>query len=164
MRKLLIVLLMTLSISSSVVAEEVIVKDRFITFIEETYKISNAKTIVDHVFEISQRKNLDPTLILGIISVESRFKTDARNASGATGLMQVLMPMHCKRFPTPKTCRTLANDPEHNIEVGTDILVEFNGDLRKYSGGATMYRAKVLKAQETFYTIYKDINNGNNFY
>jgi len=164
MRKLLIVLLMSLSISSSAIAEEILIKDRFITFIEETYKISNAKTIVDHVFEISERKNLDPTLILGIISVESRFNTNARNPSGATGLMQVLLPMHCKRFPTPKTCKALANDPEHNIEIGTDILIEFKGDLRKYSGGATMYRAKVLKAQDTFYTIYKDINNGNNFY
>ena len=164
MRKLLTVLLMTFSISSSAIAEEVLIKDRFISFIEETYKISNAKTIVDHVFEISEKKNLDPTLVLGIIGVESRFNVNARNASGATGLMQVLLPMHCKRFPTPKNCKALANDPEQNIEVGTDILVEFNGDLRKYSGGATMYRTKVLKEQDKFYTIYKDINNGNNFY
>ena len=157
MRKLLIVLLATLSITSSSIAQEVTIKDRISEFIEETYKISNASLIVDHVFEISERKDLDPTLVLGIIAVESRFNANAQNPSGATGLMQVLMPMHCKRFPTPKTCKALAHDPEHNIEVGTDILVEFNGNLRKYSGGHEGYAKLVKTQQHKFKQLYKDI-------
>ena len=161
MRKLFTALLMSLFISSSAIAEEVVVKSKLVTFIEETYKISNAKTIVDHVFEIAERKRLDPTLILGIISVESRFNTNARNPSGATGLMQVLLPMHCKRFESQPRCRALASQPYENIDIGTDILVEFKGDLNRYSGGATMYRAKVSKAQARFYNIYQETyNNG----
>lgn len=157
MRKLLIVLLLTLSMSASSMAQEVTVKDRIVTFIEETYKISNAGLIVDYVFEVSERKDLDPTLVLGIIAVESRFKDNAKNPSGATGLMQVVVPMHCKRFPTPKNCKALANDPEHNIEVGTDILVEFKGNLRRYSGGHEGYAKLVKTQQHKFKQLYKDI-------
>jgi soluble lytic murein transglycosylase-like protein len=164
MRRSIIALLMTLSISSSAIAEEVLFKHKVVEFIEDTYKISNAKTIVDYVFEIADRKRLDPTLILGIITVESRFQTTARNPSGATGLMQVLLPMHCKRFIDPKKCKALANEPYHNIDIGTDILVEFNGDLRKYSGGATAYKAKVSKAQDLYYNLYKEINNESGYY
>jgi soluble lytic murein transglycosylase-like protein len=166
MRKSIIALLMTLSISSSAIAEEVLFKNKVVQFIEDTYKISNAKTIVDYVFEIADRKRLDPTLVLGIISVESSFQTAARNPSGATGLMQVLLPMHCNRFPAPtqRECKALAHDPYQNIDAGTDILIEFKGDLRRYSGGATAYKAKVTKAQDEFYKLYKEINNGAGYY
>ena len=157
MKRLLVAILVALSMTTSSIAQEVTIKDRIVEFIEETYKISNASLIVDYVFEVSERKDLDPTLVLGIIAVESRFKANARNASGATGLMQVVVPMHCKRFPVSKNCRVLANDPEHNIEVGTDILVEFKGNLRKYSGGHDGY-AKLVKAQQhKFKQLYKDV-------
>jgi len=154
MRKIATALACTLMITSSV-AEEETFRTKLANFIEYSYNISNAKSIVDHVIEVSTRKKLDPTLVLGIISVESGFNRNAVNPSGATGLMQVLLPMHNFRFENPKNARALAKDPYRNIEAGTDILVAFNGDLRKYSGGAWQYKEKVYKAKGMFDAFYK---------
>jgi soluble lytic murein transglycosylase-like protein len=142
--------------TTSSIAQEVVVKSRFVQFIEDTYQSSHASVIVDYVFEVSERKNLDPMRVFSIIAVESRFNPNAKNASGATGLMQVMVPLHCKRFPTPKTCKALAHDPEQNIEVGTDILVEFKGNLNRYSGNTPGYAAMVRKQELKFQQLYKE--------
>ena len=155
-KRLLVLLLLPFTMTTSSIAQEIHIRDTFVRFIEETYQSSHASTIVEYVFEVSERKNLDPMRVFSIIAVESRFNPNAKNASGATGLMQVMMPMHCKRFPTPKTCKALAHDPEHNIEVGTDILVEFKGNLNRYSGNTPGYAAMVRKQELKFKQLYKD--------
>lgn len=161
MKKQLLLLLLPFAMTTSSIAQEITIRDRFVSFIEETYKTSHASLIVEHVFEVSQRKNLDPMRVFSIIAVESRFNPTAKNPSGATGLMQVMVPMHCKRFPDHSKCRQLALDPEHNIEVGTDILVEFKGNLNRYSGNTPGYAAMVRKHELKFQQLYKDAKSWN---
>jgi soluble lytic murein transglycosylase-like protein len=161
MRNFITVLLIAALAPSATLAQEITIRDKFVTFIEETYKTSHASQIVEHVFEVSERKNLDPMRVFSIIAVESRFNPNARNPSGATGLMQVMVPMHCKRFPDHSKCKALAFDPEHNIEVGTDILVEFKGNLRRYSGNTPGYEQLILKQQTKFQQLYKEAKSWN---
>ena len=157
MKKLIASILATVTLAPAAsIAQEITIRSRFVSFLEETYKTSHASVIVEHVFEVSERKNLDPMLIFSIIAVESRFNPNAKNPSGATGLMQVMVPMHCKRFPDHSKCRQLALNPEDNIEVGTDILVEYKGNLKRYSGNTPGYEQMILKKQKQFQQLYKD--------
>jgi soluble lytic murein transglycosylase-like protein len=148
-------ILLSLLLSSSVMAEDKLAKIRIGKFIEETYKVSVASSIVDTVMEVSKRKSIDPTLVFAIIAVESGFNPKAKNPSGARGLMQVLTPMHCQKFDR-KQCVTQAHDIEKNIEVGTDILIDFNMNLHRYSGGAANYRQKVINKQRVFKKLYME--------
>ncbi|TPV93680.1 MAG: hypothetical protein B7733_19220 [Myxococcales bacterium FL481] len=82
----------------------------------------------------SMRYGLDPSLINGVIWVESRFQTTARSPAGARGLMQLM----------PATARELARqmgerrarpyDPEFNIHAGSfylaKLIARYDGDVR----------------------------------
>jgi soluble lytic murein transglycosylase-like protein len=128
-------------------------KDRLTEYVADTYKISNAKTIVDIVIDISESRNVEPSLVLAMISVESGFNPKARNISGAKGLMQVMTPLHSKRFPS----HHFYYDPMTNIEVGLDIWQEcearsksFNQAAKCYSGGSLTWAKKVKTQQQKF--------------
>jgi hypothetical protein len=83
---------------------------------------------------IAKRHGVRPSLVLGVIAVESSFRTDAKSYAGARGLMQLM----------PKTAASLARrmgrddydveDPAFNIEAGTIYLAYllriFRGDER----------------------------------
>lgn len=94
--------------------------------------------------------NLDPQLVLSVITVESRFNKYAVSSAGAIGLMQI-MPFWLKQ----------KNHPSHdlfdintNIHLGCSILREYldreNGDLYyalgRYNGsrGQKKYPSLVL--------------------
>lgn len=128
-------------------------KDRLADYITDTYRISNAKSIVDIVIDISESRNIEPTLVLAIISVESGFNPKARNVSGAKGLMQVMTPLHSKRFPS----HHFYFEPTTNIEVGLDIWQEceqksktFNQAAKCYSGGSMTWASKVKLQKQKF--------------
>lgn len=85
------------------------------------------------VAEASTTYGVDPTLVNGLIWVESKFEPRARGPAGAQGLMQLM----------PKTASSLAKrlgrkrnswDPDFNIHAGTSmlarLLTRFDGDVR----------------------------------
>ena len=101
-------------------------------------RLSPAKMyeIAESVATESQRHGLDPALLMSVIMVESRFRSDAVSEKGAIGLMQLL----------PSTAVELADqlnlpwqgdvhllDPRTNIELGTHYLSSlieiFHGDV-----------------------------------
>lgn len=106
---------------------------------------AKAEQIAEAVMASASKYSLPPALVLSIISIESRFKENARGAHGATGLMQVVPAAHR---------RLVANvdltQPAANIEAGSAILHGYiessQGDvttaLRAY-GGSTAYARKV---------------------
>lgn len=157
-RKLLTILFTMVSLATSAgtaTAQEIerTLRDRLIDYITETYKISNASTIVDAVIRVSEQKDIEPTLLLAIIHVESRFQSKARNQSGAKGLLQVLYPAHKDKFSSLK----MAYDPDKNIEVGATIWKDceersktFKQTSRCYSGGANQWDKKVLLQKQKF--------------
>lgn len=101
--------------------------------------------IVNAVFAEAKKHNIDPFLIISLINTESKFRTLAKNKSGARGLTQVIPRWHREKIKGRDIMHI-----ETNIEVGTKVLVDcldrnkgMNQALRCYSGGARNYTAKL---------------------
>ena len=115
--------------------------------ISQKFGVAKAKAeqISAAVMSAASKYSLPPALLLAIISIESRFKENARGLNGATGLMQVVPAAH------RKLVRNIdLTEAEANIEAGSAILHGYvqsaRGDvgaaLKSY-GGSTAYAEKV---------------------
>lgn len=114
--------------------------------------------LVQEAWQIGQRARLDPTLILAIMAVESRFNPFAQSTVGAQGLMQVLTRVHDDKYEVFGGNHA-AFDPLTNLRVGVQVLKEciaragsLEGGLRYYVGAANLdsdggYADKVLGEQ-----------------
>jgi soluble lytic murein transglycosylase-like protein len=71
------------------------------------------------VDQASERARVDPLLVAALVSVESRWRSDARSPKGALGLMQ-LMPGTARAYGV-EHAQTLL-DPQVNLAVGTRHL------------------------------------------
>ena len=80
------------------------------------------------VRELAPEYGLDPTLVLEVIAIESRFDPAATSPKSAHGLMQ-LMPATASRFGVEDS-----SDPIQNLRGGMAylrwLLIRFDGDLR----------------------------------
>jgi soluble lytic murein transglycosylase-like protein len=104
---------------------------------------------------VGKRANLDPTLILAVMAIESGFNPFAESPVGAQGLMQVVTKVHRDKYETYGGHLT-AFDPVTNLRVGVKVLqdcIKRGGSiemgLRFYVGAANLlddggYVAKVL--------------------
>lgn len=112
-------------------------------FYEKKYKLDRRKIeeYVSNTVLIAKEVNIDPVLLLAVISVESNFNPHSKSQAGAEGLMQVMTAIHSDKYalyggPTD------AVKPEVNIRVGAYILkhlIATGGSLRnglKYYVGA----------------------------
>ena len=79
------------------------------------------------IAKAARKHSVSEALIVGVITVESRGKPEARSHKGAQGLMQ-LIPATAKRFGVQD-----AYQPAQNIDAGVAyldwVLREFNGDI-----------------------------------
>lgn len=138
-------------------------------YISSEYKVSlsDAEKIVYTTFVEANKKELDPLLILSIISVESTFRAGAKSHAGAVGLTQVMEKIHKDRIRKNKVDIWSVNG---NIKIGTDILHEYlqraDGNMRialqMYNGSSRdksyKYSKKVFKTMDNFTLAYN--NNG----
>ena len=102
-------------------------------YLAARYRISAvvATDIVSKAHAVGRRLELDPALILAIISVESRFNPVAESAMGAKGLMQVIPRFHAEKIASVGGEHRVF-ELEPNITVGARILKEYmrhTGDL-----------------------------------
>jgi Transglycosylase SLT domain len=114
--------------------------------------------LVQEAWAVGQRAQLDPTLILAIMAVESSFNPFAQSAMGAQGLMQVMTRIHDDKYVVFGGNHA-AFDPLTNLRVGVQVLKEciaragsLEGGLRFYVGAANLaedggYASKVLSEQ-----------------
>ena len=114
--------------------------------------------LVQEAWAIGQHVGLDPTLILAIAAIESRFNPFAQSAMGAQGLMQVMTRVHVDKYE-PFGGTHAAFDPISNLKVGVQVLREciaraggLEAGLRWYVGAANLsddggYMGKVLSEQ-----------------
>ncbi len=114
--------------------------------------------LVQEAWAVGERANLDPTLILAIMAVESSFNPFAQSSVGAQGLMQVMTKIHDDKYEAFGGNHA-AFDPVTNLRVGVQVLKEcisragsLEAGLRYYVGAANLeddggYAGKVLAEQ-----------------
>jgi hypothetical protein len=115
--------------------------------------------LVTEAYDLGTRVQLDPTLILAIMAIESGFNPFAQSAVGAQGLMQVMTKVHTDKF-AGFGGKLAAFDPVANLRVGVKVLQEciqragsIERGLRAYVGATSLeddggYTAKVLAEHE----------------
>lgn len=128
---------------------------------------------LDHIFVLVQQltavyfPNVDPVLVLAVISVESGFRSDVKSPAGAIGLMQVMPKWHYNRLEpyldhpiTEKEGTVLLEEPYYNLLAGVSYLSELldttEGDLTYslmwYNGGYNYARRHyVLEGRTSVY-------------
>lgn len=114
--------------------------------------------LVQEAWAVGQRAKLEPTLILAVMAIESRFNPFAQSSVGAQGLMQVMTDIHDEKY-VAFGGNHAAFDPVTNLRVGVQILKEciaragsLEGGLKHYVGAANLahdggYAGKVLAEQ-----------------
>jgi hypothetical protein len=128
---------------------------------------SAALSITEAAFAAAADHGIDPTLVLAVAAVESKFKPRAVNpASGATGLMQVVPKWHQdKVLDAGGEPSLLLIAP--NINVGAAILAEYvdadagnvTSALGRYLGsaGANRYVKQVLREMDHLVTVLRTL-------
>jgi Transglycosylase SLT domain len=114
--------------------------------------------LVQEAWAVGRKANLDPTLILAIMAIESSFNPFAQSPVGAQGLMQVMTHVHDDKYASFGG-RLAAFDPITNVRVGVQVLTEciaragsLEGGLKYYVGAANLpddggYAERVLVEQ-----------------
>lgn len=99
--------------------------------------------LVAEAFTVGEKVRLDPTLILAVMAIESRFNPYAQSPVGAQGLMQVLTRVHSDKYEDFGG-QMAAFDPLSNLRVGVKVLQDcikragsIEGGLRLYVGAVT---------------------------
>ena len=112
-------------------------------FFEKKYSLDRSmiEEYVSNTILIAKEVNIDPVLLLAVISVESNFNPNTKSHAGAEGLMQVMTSVHKDKYAIFGGTSE-AVKPEVNIRVGAYILkylIATAGSLRnglKYYVGA----------------------------
>ena len=116
--------------------------------------------LVQEAWTVGALVNLDPTLILAVMAVESSFNPFAQSPVGAQGLMQVMTKIHDDKYEAFGGSHA-AFDPVTNLRVGVQVLKEciartgsLEAGLRSYVGAGNSgedggYASKVLAEQAT---------------
>ena|SRR5664280_2652033 len=113
--------------------------------------------LVQEAWRVGEMTQLDPTLILAVMAVESSFNPFAQSPVGAQGLMQVMTKVHDDKYEAFGGSHA-AFDPVTNLRVGVQVLKEciaragsLEAGLRYYVGAANSddggYATKVLVEQ-----------------
>ncbi len=137
---------------------------------------SEAYNLANVINMESYRKGIDPSVVLGVIMVESRFRPKAISNKGAMGLMQIMPSTGryiAKQEGISLVTRKQLYDPEINVRLGIAYLSEleeqynslnhalgaynygphkFNRLIKKHNNKNLMprYVSKVLKFKNSF--------------
>jgi soluble lytic murein transglycosylase-like protein len=121
-------------------------------FVANRYRVSQtvAFDLVELAHRVGRELQLDPLLIIAVISIESRFNPIAESVKGAKGLMQIIPKYHTDKLQEFGGVESVF-DPEINIQVGALILKEYIR-VTGHVGIALQMYAGALSDQEDQYT------------
>jgi soluble lytic murein transglycosylase-like protein len=110
------------------------------TYLARRYRVASDATVdlVAEAHAVGQILDLDPLLILAVISVESRFNPIAESDYGAKGLMQVVPRFHQDKL-SEHGGEPAVLDPRTNILVGAQILKEYIRRTGSMEAGLQLY-------------------------
>jgi len=110
-------------------------------YIARRYRVGHdvVGAIIPIAWAAAQEKNLDPLLVLAVISIESRYNPFAESHVGARGLMQVLARVHRDKFEGFAAGTDAIYHPEVNIKVGAQILYDCIRRRGSVKGGLSCY-------------------------
>jgi hypothetical protein len=99
--------------------------------------------LIAEAYEVGPINQIEPTLILAVMAIESGFNPFAQSAMGAQGLMQVMTKVHFDKYEGFGG-RFAAFDPVANLRVGVFVLKEcitraggsVEGGLKFYVGAS----------------------------
>lgn len=94
--------------------------------------------LVSSAWQIGRQEQLDPTLLLAVMAVESSFNPYARGAVGATGLMQV-KPTAGADVVAAGAAAAAAVDPTANVRLGAAALKDAIARGGSLQAGLRMY-------------------------
>lgn len=131
------------------------------TWLSNKYKVAPEpiSALVAETYATGPQYQIDPTLILAVMAIESNFNPFAQSSVGAQGLMQVMTRVHVAKYKDHGG-ELAAFDPITNLHVGIQVLkdcIRTNGStelgLRCYVGASVPdadggYVRKVLAEQK----------------
>jgi hypothetical protein len=122
--------------------------------------------LIAEAYDVGPKNELDPTLILAVMAIESGFNPFAQSTMGAQGLMQVMTKVHSDKYDG--FGGTLAAfDPVANLRVGVNVLKDcitragsVEGGLKLYVGAEQIedgrtYATKVLSERSRLIQVVK---------
>jgi hypothetical protein len=124
--------------------------------------------LVSEAYDIGPENQIEPTLILAVMAVESGFNPFAQSNVGAQGLMQVMTKVHEQKYQGFGGALA-AFDPVANVRVGVNVLKECitragstEGGLKLYVGAGNLkddqgYAAKVMAEHTRLQQVAKGI-------
>ncbi|MFN2643491.1 MAG: transglycosylase SLT domain-containing protein [Burkholderiales bacterium] len=109
-------------------------------FIAKRYRVSDTAVgaYVAAAYRAGEQHSVDPLLILAVMAVESRYNPVAESNVGAKGLMQVIPKYHLDKLLDHGGEEALL-EPEVNIEVGAQILREYQRRFRDTETALQVY-------------------------
>jgi soluble lytic murein transglycosylase-like protein len=109
-------------------------------YIARRYRVSETAVsgYVGAAYRAGAQHSVDPLLILAVMAVESRYNPVAESGVGAKGLMQVIPKFHLEKLSDHGGEHALL-EPEVNIQVGAQILHEYQRRFRDTETALQMY-------------------------
>ncbi len=123
-------------------------------WLAKRYKVAAepVAALVQESFAIGQRAGLDPTLILAVVAIESRFNPFAQSAVGAQGLMQVMTRVHNDKYEAFGG-GLAAFDPITNLRVGVQVLTDCIRRAGSVELGLRHYVGAALRETDSGYAV-----------
>jgi Transglycosylase SLT domain len=124
--------------------------------------------LVSEAYDVGPSNQIEPTLILAVMAVESGFNPFAQSNVGAQGLMQVMTKVHEQKYQGFGGALA-AFDPVANVRVGVNVLKECisragstEGGLKLYVGAGNMkddqgYAGKVMAENARLQQVAKGV-------
>lgn len=131
-----------------------------VKWISQRYAVAQEPVgrLAQEAWAVGKKVGIDPTLILAVMAIESRYNPFAQSHVGAQGLMQVMTQIHKDKYQNFGG-KQAAFDPVTNLRVGVQVLKDciraagsVEMGLKYYVGAANLahdsgYGAKVLAEQ-----------------
>lgn len=126
----------------------------YILRVNPNIESSEALTMASAVIQYGDEFNVDPTLILAVIKVESGYDKYALSSQGAMGLMQVIPKYHYLKIAKGyKLGHKNIYEPQTNIRLGAQILRENLNTTKNLTRALLMYNGSIKDETQEYYHL-----------